>query len=142
MPDSVARADIIITTTSATRRLVVDQWLQRGCHITAVGSDAPHKQELDVAVVAKAVVVAVDSLALASEVGEVRRAASAGLMDWDRAVQIGDLLSGSSTGRARDAERTIADLAGTGIQDAALADVVVARTGGLGLGRTVELETG
>jgi ornithine cyclodeaminase/alanine dehydrogenase-like protein (mu-crystallin family) len=41
--DAVAGADVVITATSSTMPLVEAAWLARGAHVTAVGSDMPHK---------------------------------------------------------------------------------------------------
>ncbi|MFP3381459.1 ornithine cyclodeaminase family protein, partial [Bacillus sp. SIMBA_069] len=57
-----AGADIIVTTTPAESPVLKAEWLAPGQHVTAMGSDSEHKNELDPAVFRKAVYVA-DSLA-------------------------------------------------------------------------------
>jgi len=44
---AVKESEIIITTTPSNSPLILNQWLQSGQHITAMGSDAEHKNELD-----------------------------------------------------------------------------------------------
>ncbi len=42
----VKTAQIVVTTTPATGPVIMADWLHRGLHITAIGSDLPGKQEL------------------------------------------------------------------------------------------------
>ena len=49
----VRAADIVVTTTPAREPLIRADWLHPGLHITAMGSDAPDKSELDPAIVAR-----------------------------------------------------------------------------------------
>ena len=50
---AVAGADIIVTTTPATEPVLKAAWLWPGQHITAMGSDAEHKNEIEPAIVAQ-----------------------------------------------------------------------------------------
>ena len=43
----VENSDVVITTTPSTTPLIKSEWLQPGLHITAMGSDAEHKNEID-----------------------------------------------------------------------------------------------
>ena len=47
-------SNLIVTTTPATKALLMADDIQPGTHITAMGADSPGKQELDEALVAKA----------------------------------------------------------------------------------------
>ena len=56
-------ADIVVTTTpSSERRSCKPTWLRPGQHITAMGSDAEHKNELEPAILARADLYVADSL--------------------------------------------------------------------------------
>src|SRR5262245_31869554 len=44
---AVRGADVVITCTASRAPLVRSEWIRRGCHITAVGSDGAGKQELE-----------------------------------------------------------------------------------------------
>src|SRR3546814_10450809 len=50
----VRRADVVVTTTPSRTPLIEADWLHPGLHITAMGSDAPDKNELAPGVVAGA----------------------------------------------------------------------------------------
>jgi len=55
-------ADVVITATPSREALVRPDWLRPGLHVTALGSDAPGKQELDPACLTRADVLVVDRL--------------------------------------------------------------------------------
>ncbi len=135
--DVLAGSDIVATTTPATSPLVDDSMLHPGVHITAIGSDAESKQELDAGVVAAADVFACDSISQSARLGELRAALDAGF-DESQAVELGRIVDGSSSGRSSEDAVTICDLTGTGAQDTAIASLAVQRCTELGLGTTIE----
>ena len=57
----VLEADVVVTTTAAREPLAVADWLHPGLHITAMGSDAPDKNELHPAVLERADLMVCDS---------------------------------------------------------------------------------
>lgn len=134
---ALAEVDILVTATPAVDPLVHASMLHPGLHITAIGSDAEHKQELATDVVAAADVFAVDRRSQSIRLGELRAAVAAGL-DVDGAVELGEIISGTHPGRSGDAEITVCDLTGTGAQDTAIAGLAVQRCVDAGLGTTIE----
>jgi ornithine cyclodeaminase len=123
--EAVRGADIVITTTPSTSPLVRADWLDDGVHVTAVGSDEPTKQELHADVLGRADVVAVDDRTQASHFGELHHGLDAGFLDEDDVVTLGELLQGAAVGRTGLHDITVADLTGVGVQDAAIAALVV-----------------
>jgi ornithine cyclodeaminase/alanine dehydrogenase-like protein (mu-crystallin family) len=119
--EAVRGAGIVITTTPSTVPLLRAEWLDAGTHVTAVGSDEPTKHELAPDVLASASVVAVDDRRQAAAFGELHHAIEA----EERAVTLGELLEGVAQGRTTDDDITVADLTGVGVQDAAIASLVV-----------------
>lgn len=132
--DVVDGADIVITATPSRAPVVMDAWIAPGAHVTAIGSDLPEKQELEPALLARAVVVA-DSRAQALTQGEAHHAVAAGLIAPDSVRELGDVLEGRAPGRAQDDEVTVADLTGVGALDATVANVVMQRALVTGAGR-------
>jgi ornithine cyclodeaminase len=115
-------AEVVITATSSTKPLVEAGWLARGAHVTAVGSDMPHKQELDPKVLAAADKYVPDSIEAAAASGELHHAIETGAFDVGSVYgELSALASGRLPGRTGDDELTVADLTGLGIQDAAVA---------------------
>ena len=86
---------------------------------------SPSKQELAPDVLARASVVAVDDRRQAASFGELHHAIEAGLRTEDDVVTLGELLEGVAPGRVGDEEITVADLTGVGVQDAAIAALVL-----------------
>ena len=127
-PDEAVRgADVIVTTTPATAPILKAEWLVAGQHITAMGSDAEHKNEIEPAAIARVSYVA-DSLAQARRLGELHHALEAGAVGADAAfAEIGRVIAGLAAGRRSPEDITLCDLTGTGVQDTAIATLAVAR---------------
>ena len=121
-------ADIIVTATGATHPLIRSGWVTPGTHITAVGADAPGKQELDVDLVASADLVAVDLVSQCVDHGETAHAIGQGKLPVDRLVELGTILANPPQGRRDDHQITIADLTGIAAQDIAMANTVMKAT--------------
>ena len=97
-----------------------------GCHVTAVGADAPGKVELEPALIAKADCVVADLISQCVDHGDISAAVADGLFDQENAIELGDILSGNRVGRQSNDDITIADLTGLAVQDIAIAEVVLA----------------
>ncbi len=119
---AVRPADLIVTTTNATRPVLDAGWLRPGQHVTAVGSDLPGKRELDPALLARADVLVCDSIEQSCRLGELQGASAATVA---RAIALGDVARGSAAGRRADEAITVCDLSGLGVQDTAIADHVL-----------------
>lgn len=136
--DAVRGANLVITVTPAREPLVRAEWIGPGTHITAVGSDGPDKQELDVEVLHRADLVVADRLSQCIELGEIHHAVDAGRVQADACVELGDIVIGRTAGRETDDQITVADLTGVGVQDAAIASATLLAASGTGLGTTIE----
>jgi ornithine cyclodeaminase len=120
--NAVAGADIIVTTTPSETPILKAEWLTPGQHVTAMGSDAEHKNELDPAIIAKTGLYVADSLKQTRRLGELHHAIEAGLVAIDADFpELGQVIAGVRQGRASADAITIADLTGTGVQDTAIA---------------------
>ncbi|TFV35841.1 cyclodeaminase, partial [Bradyrhizobium niftali] len=125
---TVAGSHVIVTTTPAQQPLLSAEWLEPGQHVTAMGSDAEHKNEIDPAAISRADLYVADSLSQTRRLGELHHAIAAGAVACDASFpELGEIIAGSKTGRASNTQITIADLTGTGIQDTAIATLAFAR---------------
>lgn len=136
--DAVEGANVVITVTLARDPLVRAEWIAPGTHITAVGSDGPDKQELDVEVLGRADLVVADRLAQCLELGEIHHAVDAGRLRADDCVELGAIVAGDAPGRETDEQITVADLTGVGVQDAAIAGATLKAARAKGFGRPIE----
>ncbi|MDX1448137.1 MAG: cyclodeaminase [Acidimicrobiia bacterium] len=131
---AVVDADVVVTATPATSPLVTRSMIAPGTHVTAVGSDAEHKQELAVDLIAAADPFVCDSIAQSERLGELRAAREAGAAVT--LAELGAVIEGR-TGRGRSESITVCDLTGTGAQDTAIAGLAVSRAGARGLGTSI-----
>jgi ectoine utilization protein EutC len=118
----VRNSDTVITTTPAKEPIIKAEWLHPGLHITAMGSDAEHKQELEAEVLARADKIVCDTKEQCARLGELHHALDRGLLTVDSSiVELGQLTSKELIGRENDEQITVCDLTGTGVQDTAIA---------------------
>lgn len=123
-PEELAgKSDLIITTTASQKPLLFAEAIRPGTHITAMGADAPAKQELDPRILSIASVVACDSKPQCLHHGEVHFAVSEGLIIEEEIIEIGSLLKAPLERQKGDI--TVADLTGIATQDIKIASFVL-----------------
>jgi ornithine cyclodeaminase len=115
----VLESDVVVTTTPARDPLVVADWLHPGLHVTALGADAPDKNELHPGVLERADLVVCDSRAQCARLGELHHALGQGIEV--RVTELGEITGGARPGRTGADQITVCDLTGTGVQDTAIA---------------------
>ncbi|MFE9847164.1 ornithine cyclodeaminase family protein [Streptomyces goshikiensis] len=122
-PQEAAAADMVITTTPATSPVLNATHVREGAHVTGIGTDMPHKNELPPALFARAQLIATDDHAQCLDHGDFGHAVRAGAAAQDSDTAAGQLLK---TPADRPATAiTVADLTGVGALDAALASAVL-----------------
>lgn len=122
--DILKTCNLVVTATPATSALLNVGDLQTGTHITAIGSDTPHKQELDSAILNRADVVVADSISQCLVRGEIHKAVQSGQIRRDDVVELGNIISGKTSGRTSDNQITVTDLTGVAVQDIKIATAV------------------
>ncbi len=116
--------NLVVTATPSEKPLLFSSELQSGTHITAVGSDTPHKQELDSEILKSADLVIADSISQCLERGEIYKALAVNKLDKSKLVELGSIISGGIEGRISADQITIADLTGVAVQDMMIAKAV------------------
>ncbi len=119
-----SECNVIITTTSAKEPLLYFEYIQKGTHITALGSDTEEKIELDPTILQHADIVVVDSKPQSQSRGEVFQARKYDCLQEDQLLELGDLIADPTKGRQNDDQITIADLTGVAVQDIMIATAV------------------
>lgn len=138
--EAVRGSDIVVTTTASSSPLVKADWISKGTHITAVGSDSPEKQELESALLGKADKIVVDSLPQVLRLGEVHHAVEDGTIKGsDVHAELGEVLLGTKAGRECDDEITVCDLTGIAIQDVVISQLVLERALKKRMGSFIEI---
>lgn len=123
LPQLGREADVIISITSAFQPLLLDGHVSGPTHIAAMGTDTKGKQELDPALVARARLFT-DEIAQSVSIGEFQHAYAQGLIAERDVIPLGQVITGQHEGRG-EAEITIFDGTGVGLQDLAVAKAVL-----------------
>lgn len=133
--DAASRADIVVTTTAARTPILDADALHPGVHVTAMGSDAPEKNELAPRLLQSAGLLVCDRQSQCERLGELHHAQAAGAIAAGTPLpELGAVITGAHPGRTSDEQTTVCDLTGTGAQDTAIAVRArdAARADGLG----------
>jgi ornithine cyclodeaminase len=142
----VSEADIICTATSSHSSLFDTSFVRKGVHINLIGSYTPEMLEVDTDLIRRAGKIAVDSKAACLiEAGEL---ILAGLDETDM-VELGELVSTDHNGIVVTDEKKCADIksagditifksVGIGLQDVAIANLVVSRAVRMGIGNIID----
>jgi ornithine cyclodeaminase len=133
-----AEADVIITITSSDRFSLRDAQVRPGTHLSCMGTDTIGKQEVEPALLARAVLFT-DERAQSVTIGEAQHAVAAGLVAASSIMLLGDVLTGRHPGRRSQDEITLYDGTGVGLQDLAVATVALQRAREAGTALLVEL---
>ncbi len=131
-------ADVIITITSSFAPSLMADHVSPGTHIACMGTDTRGKQEVEAALLARATVFC-DEVAQSVSIGEAQHAVGAGLIAADDVTQIGAVINGAHPGRVSEAEITLFDGTGVGLQDLAVAAAIVAAAQESGAALRVEI---
>ena len=118
------QCNLIVTTTSARSPLIRAEQVQKGTHITAMGSDDHGKQELDADLLGKADLVVADSMSQCVDHGECHFGVEHGTLEETSIVELGTVIKEPGAGRTSNEQITIADLTGVAIQDIQIAKLV------------------
>lgn len=115
-------SQFVVTTTPSREPYAKAEWLHPGMHITAMGADGEHKQELYADVLDKADRIVCDKKSQCFRRGELHHAIKAGILTEESDVtEIGELTGGIKPGRQDEGEISVCDLTGVGVQDTTIA---------------------
>jgi len=118
----INKSDIVVTTTPSKSPLIKSEWLKKGLHITAMGSDAEEKNELDPNILKKCDNYIPDSQSQTAILGELHHAIDNNIVSSNKKFrELGEIILDPTLGRKNNDDITICDLTGTGVQDTAIA---------------------
>ncbi|MEO0102422.1 MAG: alanine dehydrogenase [candidate division WOR-3 bacterium] len=124
LEECVRDCDILCTLTPVREPIIRREWIKPGCHINAIGADAPGKEELDPKILLAAKIF-IDDWEQALHSGEVNVPFAKGIIKKEHIKgELGDLICGKIKGRENEQEITIFDSTGLGVQDLVTADYV------------------
>jgi ornithine cyclodeaminase/alanine dehydrogenase-like protein (mu-crystallin family) len=140
-PEEAARGlDIVCTATTSREPVLFGEWVSPGQHLNVIGSNFLGKSEIDVEVVKRATVVAIDSKDQGRiEAGDLVPALDQGVIEWIDVVELGRVVAMRSAGRQAPQDVTLFKSLGIGLEDIAVAIKVYQKAKVAGVGRWVEL---
>jgi len=125
--EAVKGMDIIITATGSKEPVFKGEWLEKGVHINAVGSNHLSRHEIDVETIRRSACVVVDSPEQARlEAGDLAPAVEADAFFWEDARELGMVVVGEFPGREDPSEITLFESLGIALEDVALAGKIYA----------------
>ena len=136
--ERMREADVIVTITSSPAFSLAAAHVSVGTHLACMGTDTVGKQEVEPALLARAVVFT-DEVAQSVSIGEAQHAIRQGLIAEASITPLGDVITGRHPGRTSDADITLFDGTGVGLQDLAVAAKAVALAAEQGLAIEVEV---
>jgi len=132
---AVKDVDIVVTCTPSQKPILKGEWIEKGMHISAIGTDTAAKRELDSSVLKKVDKLVVDFMPQALIVGDFAVPISEGtIRKEDIYAELGEVVVGKKKGREQDDEITLFKATGLAIQDVGTASRVynLAKTKGIG----------
>lgn len=135
---AVREADVVTTITGSKLPLFDGAWLSPGVHVNAAGSNFAHKRELDALAVRRATRIVADDVEVARiESGDLIAAAD---LDWGRVIPLSDVVGGRQPGRVAADEITLFESQGLGLEDLAVAAVLLEQAAKRGVGIEIPLQ--
>jgi alanine dehydrogenase len=139
--EAVRGSDIIASATTAKEPFIRGEWLSPGCHVNAVGANAPAKREMDAEAFARARVVVDFEDQVLQEAGDLIAAVESGAFSRERIyAELGDIVIGKKKGRENDEQITLFKSVGVAIEDVAVAAWVYSEARRQGLGTEIDLQ--
>jgi ornithine cyclodeaminase/alanine dehydrogenase-like protein (mu-crystallin family) len=136
---AVRFADILITATTSRDPVLKGDWLNAGAHVNAIGANMLNRRELDDQALARATVIAVDTLEQArEEAGDlVQGLALRGR--WSAVTELHEIVADSHAGRTSEDEITVFKSSGIALWDVAAAGFVYRQAIEQGRGREIRI---
>jgi len=140
--DSVAEAakgsEIVITCTPSATPILMGNMLEKGAHVSAIGTDTAAKRELDTSVLKRADKLVVDFKDQAFVVGDFAVPLKEGaIRKEDVYAELGEIVTGKRPGRTSENEVTLFKATGLAIQDVGTAFKVYQLAKKRGIGKEI-----
>ncbi len=132
--------DIVVTATTSSQPVLKGEWLRPGAHVNAIGANMTIRREVDDVVLARASVIAVDSLEQAKEeAGDLVQGLASIPRGWDGVTELHDIIGGVRPGRTSDKEITLFKSSGIALWDVAAAGYIYQQARQKGKGKELPL---
>lgn len=132
-------ADVIVTVTNSKDPFVKFEYLKKGTHINALGSNLPERVELYPDVLKNAnIIVVEDILQAKEEAGDLIMAERMNMLDWNKVRLLSDVIGGSVK-RERNEDITVFKSMGIGLEDVAIMKLLYEKAKKYGIGSEIDI---
>jgi ornithine cyclodeaminase/alanine dehydrogenase-like protein (mu-crystallin family) len=135
--EAVEGTDVVIAITNVRTLdpVLLGEWLEPGMHINAAGANSIGRRELDDEAVARSAIIVADAWDQAKlECADLAVPISSGSLDWDRVLELGQVVTGQAPGRTNSDEITLFESQGIALEDVAAAAHIFERATAEGVG--------
>ncbi|KAF8305659.1 NAD(P)-binding protein [Clavulina sp. PMI_390] len=135
LKSSLENADIVITATSSTKALFDESWLNPSAHLNLIGSYTQEMREVTPALIEQASLIIVDSLKdCQREAGDLAGTPA------ERMTELGSICGKGEVYKRAPGKFTVFKSVGVGVQDVAIARLVLRRAEEKGLGSMIPFD--
>jgi ornithine cyclodeaminase/alanine dehydrogenase-like protein (mu-crystallin family) len=133
--------EILATATPGVQPVLLGEFLQPGTHVNAIGVNVANRRELDDEAVARAGLIAVDSLEQSRlESGDLIQALASLKRGWESVIELHSVVTGKHAGRSSADQITLFKSHGIALWDVAVAGFIYEQALRQGKGKELELD--
>jgi alanine dehydrogenase len=138
--EAVQGTDIAIAVTNVRTLdpVLIGDWLEPGMHINAAGANSLERRELDNTAIMRCSIITADAIDQAKlECADLVVPIGAGLLGWDTVLELGQVVTGKTSGRATTNDITLFESQGIALEDVAVAAHIFERAEAEGTGEAL-----
>ncbi|HEV2425896.1 MAG TPA: ornithine cyclodeaminase family protein [Terriglobia bacterium] len=115
---AVREAEVVITATTSRDPVLKGDWIEPGAHLNAIGANMLNRRELDDTSLARAALIAVDTVEQAKEeAGDLVQGLGAIRGGWSSVIELHEIVAGTRPGRNSASDITIFKSSGIALWD-------------------------
>ncbi|WP_369610936.1 ornithine cyclodeaminase family protein [Sulfurisphaera javensis] len=135
----VCNADVIVTITNSKDPFLKYEFLNRGTHINALGSNLPERVELYPEVIKNSSLIVVEDKDQAKEeAGDLIMAEKMNMLDWNKVKTLAEVIAGVVKRNSED-DITVFKSMGIGLEDVAVLKLLYEKAKKYGLGSEIDI---
>jgi len=132
-------ADVVVTVTNSKDPFVKYEFLNKGTHINALGSNLPERVELYPEVLKNANLIVVEDIDQAKEeAGDLIMAEKMNMLDWNKVKILAEVIGGNVK-REKEDEITVFKSMGIGLEDVAVMKLLYEKAKKYGIGSEIDI---
>jgi ornithine cyclodeaminase/alanine dehydrogenase-like protein (mu-crystallin family) len=139
--EAVRGCDLVVTVTTSNTPVLDGRWLREGTHLSGVGSNAPHKRELDSTCFRRSTIFVDCKVRALQEAGDLQEALRTGAISIEAIdAELGGVITGAQAARGAAGDITLFKPVGMAVEDVAIAAFAYRQALAAGIGAYIELD--